>query len=800
MNFQRPVKLAVSWILLTAGGLIICSSVIQAQRQSHFWYFGQNCGIDFNQQPPVAITNSGLISLEGSAAYADPVSGDLLFYTDGLRVWDRDNTLMPSSSDWLPADIKLWPNTASTTQGALVVPHPANGDLFYIFNPGNMTNPQPAGDKELRLHRELSYSLIDMRQAEGRGAIVAHQALTPGRIMTERLCGTAVCDNQTVEYWVLSQDNTSKDIFAFRVARDGVSETAIVSPIGPEFRSIGGGVGQMKLSPNGRLGATVLQFLSQRGPAIGLFRFNPDDGRISSPFIVEMPETSQFYGLSFSPDNSRLYVSTLGGNLYQFSLSSFDAAAVSASAVLVASNADEAFGQLQIAPDRRIYMARMQSDRLYVINFPNRPGLACDFQEHSLTVGADELRQIRLGLPNTMDFIFGEQAGPCPTLKADMSVESICEGSCAEFKDRSTPEPREWRWQFEGGRPAVWDGPEPPPICYDEAGSFAVSLEVRNESGRATTTQSIEVLPRPSLSTGGKQRICEGASVELSVSGGERYEWNPAESLSDAKSANPVAAPEETTLYTVRGWNAAGCVSSATVLVEVRPWAGLRLSLPDTTVTPGEEILLPVNMDVPEAYLPVRIERLRFDLRYGAQILAARGAEGAGVQARRLEGESELLTVEGRDLVIQESPGPVLWLRVIGLISLTSSTEIVFENLEVDFAPVSCLTVEEEGGSVGIHDYCLAYGISFAPRLQIQLQPNPTRDDVQIAVQGTRAGIVRMRLVNSLGRSIVKLIEQAGEGETRNFDFATEELPAGIYFLLVENGGQVRREQLLINR
>ena len=47
------------------------------------------------------------------------------------------------------------------------------------------------------------------------------------------------------------------------------------------------------------------------------------------------------------------------------------------------------------------------------------------------------------------------------------------------------------------------------------------------------------------------QTICPGDSVLLEASGGIAYEWSPSEGLSDSTIANPIATPEETTLYTV---------------------------------------------------------------------------------------------------------------------------------------------------------------------------------------------------------------------------------------------------------
>lgn len=62
--------------------------------------------------------------------------------------------------------------------------------------------------------------------------------------------------------------------------------------------------------------------------------------------------------------------------------------------------------------------------------------------------------------------------------------------------------------------------------------------------------------------------ICQGESVNLSVSGGSSYEWEPSTGLSDPFSASTTATPEMSTTYVVT--SSAGCaVSFDTVVIEV---------------------------------------------------------------------------------------------------------------------------------------------------------------------------------------------------------------------------------------
>src|ERR1051326_8074473 len=86
-----------------------------SQKQTNSWHFGTLAGIDFNSGSPVAINASVLNTNEGCSSACD-ASGILLFYTDGVTVWDKTNTQMPNGNN-LDGD-------ASSTQSALVVPVP----------------------------------------------------------------------------------------------------------------------------------------------------------------------------------------------------------------------------------------------------------------------------------------------------------------------------------------------------------------------------------------------------------------------------------------------------------------------------------------------------------------------------------------------------------------------------------------------------------------------------------------------------------------------------------------------------
>ena len=123
---------------------------IIAQKQTNNWYFGKNAGITFNTNPPSALTDGQLDTWEGCASISDNF-GNLLFYTDGSTIYNKSHTVMPHGTGLM--------GDASSSQSAIIIPHPTSLNLFYVFT-------VPASTTE-----GLRYSLIDMTLDGGLGDV-----------------------------------------------------------------------------------------------------------------------------------------------------------------------------------------------------------------------------------------------------------------------------------------------------------------------------------------------------------------------------------------------------------------------------------------------------------------------------------------------------------------------------------------------------------------------------------------------------------------------------------------------------
>ena len=368
--------------------LITTCSSAQSEHTTH-WYFGNNAGLDFSSGTPVPIGNSGMNVTEGSTAYSDE-NGNLLFYSNGVgvlddiaAVWNRNHQIMPNG---LLTELT---GNATTMQSSIVVPMPGSTTKYYLFTlDGYESYYTPE-------YKGLTYSVIDMSLDNGLGDVTdkAVPITTPAiPFLSEQM--TATQHENGTDYWLILHEsnhinlNTNKFIL-YQISASGIS-APITQHIGIED------------SPGMQ---STLQVSSQ-GNKIAfnweVFDFNNETGVLSNPVA-----TGSWGYREFSRDGRFLYVAKWNGGLYQYDL---DAENVSASVYEV--SAYEDFGQIQIGPDDKIYVA-MQFNGAYqpylsVINNPNQQGAACSLSMNAITLvdGVSDM-----GLPNFIDFVPKDHTG-----------------------------------------------------------------------------------------------------------------------------------------------------------------------------------------------------------------------------------------------------------------------------------------------------------------------------------------------------------------------------------------------------
>lgn len=394
-----------------------------AQNRANIWYFKDGGGLDFNNNPPTVLSNGAIGFSEGTAAISD-TSGSVLFYTEGVTLYDRSHNPMPNGAG-LTGNI-------SSAQGALIVPQPESDSLYYVFYPDQTCGP--AG---------LSYAVVDMSLNNGFGDVI------PGRKnqlllfpTPEKVAAVHHCNG--VDFWISSLRSATDKMYSWLLTKDGLCMCPVISETGIVK---GQAFGSMKFSNNGQW-AVVMEDIqgcinTNRGD---LYTFDNASGEFAFYQTLGISNTGTsssggyYWGASFSPNNQLLYVTTgtggryngpagssLGSAVVQFDL---NAANVMNSAVIVFDDAPNSspcwgsIGSVQLAPNGKIYIGGVCS-RLDVIHDPDSLGTACNYQRQGVTLNAPA----GFGITNFVESYFNNQPPGC-TITGEAMCQIIFEESC----------------------------------------------------------------------------------------------------------------------------------------------------------------------------------------------------------------------------------------------------------------------------------------------------------------------------------------------------------------------------------
>jgi hypothetical protein len=402
----------LSTILLT---LVLFESVsVFAQsnndgKRDYQWLSGytfnnfSNCRIfDFNNQPMVSYSHQTTINLGYTSTNICDTNGQLLFYTNGLKVCDKNGTLMPNG-DSLSNGLYASSNQGLMTglnghQAAIILPMPYYGSKYIIFH-------QRWADTSL-IPTYLLYSIVDMSQNNGLGDVISkNDILINDTIAASGL--TAVRHSNNRDWWLLVPRINHNSFYRILLNPEGVwlegeQEIGKVHLFG-EYSA--------RFSPDGTKYAYAAYcpglFAWPTLHPAELFNFDRSNGTLSDPREFSFYDSIIWiHNIAFSP-NSKLLYASLEKRIYQWDTDSYDIASTS---TIVGEWdgytwgwAPTNFSYCQLAPDNRIYLCST-TPYMHIIDKPDIPGIGCDVIQRYIHFSNDKPI---IGIPNYPDFRLG---------------------------------------------------------------------------------------------------------------------------------------------------------------------------------------------------------------------------------------------------------------------------------------------------------------------------------------------------------------------------------------------------------
>ncbi|MCX6244940.1 MAG: PKD domain-containing protein, partial [Bacteroidetes bacterium] len=524
-----------------------------SQGEWNKWYFGQYAGLDFSSGAPVSINGNAMLAPNATITVSDSL-GNLLFYSHGYRVWNRNNVIM--SNSFLYGDPNL-------DQPVFCVKSISNDSIFYIISvqDSNWAFTHPPG---------IFYSILNMHLDGGLGNIPLGENNHPfpnARHATSKLTGTRHQNNK--DAWIVVRDDSIAGYRSYKITSSGVDIIPVLSLAHAQSPAwCGGNWGDLKISQDGKkiIATYPVDNIAE------YCTFNNQTGNVTSLFRFRLPKylNEDYYPdyCEFSRKANRVYVygKSYNGNwgaLYQYDANLTDSAQFKQSEQLIYFfSPSQIMNGMQLGKDGKIYVSQNYTGSVGVINFPENSGPACGFQYDAIPLNGNLSLE---GLPQFLQ-----------KYKAYVTHNGNCPNKDIGFTSDIWPPADSIRWNF--GDPS--SGPfnistlANPVHSFSSSGNFTVELYVRHNDNRTDTTwHLVTILPAPQPVLGPDRTICNGDSVKLDAGSwmGATYSWdNLATSQYGIGSSQTYTAKADGNYrVTVTGTN--GCSGKDTVLVTVNP-------------------------------------------------------------------------------------------------------------------------------------------------------------------------------------------------------------------------------------
>ncbi len=415
--------------LLLVAVMILSSTAVRAQyfnQTAHFiksnsnWIFGHDASLQF-QNGGGRIGHMPGFSAISSASVSSPATGELLFYSDGRKVYNKNHDVMLNGDSISPEE---FPKVGS--QSVCIVPMIDSPDMYYLFH---------LEDGDIftgHVGYNFYYSVIDMTGDNGLGSVVPHRRA----ILIDSCLSSSVIavPGNNCDIWLLTHNypnpSTKTDtpaFHAYHITMSGIDKGPVVSQTGTQIDNPpgppSGGLNpdplaykhiHLAISPDRSqvaLGAWDGNFGSlwpdgPLGPISGgapydtlypghsinihsagalACKFDPNTGQVSGALFIR--DYGSCGSVCFSPDNSKLYVyaegpsrvMNIGASIQQYDMTIWDSAIIVRSAQTIAASNTSTLC-LKLYNDT-IYIGGMSAEHIGRINQPDLPGALCNYQD-----------------------------------------------------------------------------------------------------------------------------------------------------------------------------------------------------------------------------------------------------------------------------------------------------------------------------------------------------------------------------------------------------------------------------------
>jgi len=419
----------IVYVILAIGNLA-AQPAYEDRKRDYNWVVGypelgpnssdySNIQMNFDEETLTLIDIGDVKGIDYTFTAMSDTSGQLLFYTNGVWVFNRLHQNM------LPADTTLSPGYWADQsidigypiqQDAIALPNPANKNQYYLIHQGFNQYVNYSGGYCGDI---MYYTLIDMSLNNGLGGIVTfNQVLANGRFNPGNIQACRHANGR--DWWLFYMDCARLHYYSILIDDKGFHAQTPQQFTG-RFLSA---YGQSKFSPDGTRYAQYYSYAWMDG-FLNLYNFDRCAGTLDRVFAQDsFPSEGIGTGLEFSPNSRYMYVSDRN-YVYQYDTWMPNIEAARDTIAAYDGYLDQGFWGLDfngatLAPDGKIYIANATSTHfMHVINHPDSSGVGCGLVQRQLELPVWYYRTS----PNFPNFRLGALSGSaCDTLDFNVAV------------------------------------------------------------------------------------------------------------------------------------------------------------------------------------------------------------------------------------------------------------------------------------------------------------------------------------------------------------------------------------------
>lgn len=467
-------KIKISFLLALLSFTQLCSSQILRTKN---WHFGYNTSLIFEKD--TVIVDTSAIHSDESCTSISNVQGNLLLYSDGVSVWNKNHRVIGNGTGLL--------GHQSSSRGSVLLPFENKDSIFYLF-----TTDYQGNSNGLRYSKILNLGNDSFYIVSKNNRLHSSVAEPIG----------AINHQDNIRQWIIVRQFNGYNYFAFLLGRDGVIDCPTISKstvyIGKSTNPVSA-QNHLTLSPNGNLVANAYYWLHK----VELSQFNRNKGIVSNSILmnnIRLPT-----GLAFSNNNQYLYVLERDYNIIQVKMKNYYDNQVSKGMFIID---NVYYNKVALNPTIHGQMLMIQQGAQFFgkIEFPNKADSACNYILEGLPLGKVIWRY---GLPN-----FNVSYFNAPSL--DFSYEHNCQTNEYSFTAKDSFASTDYQWRFTNKQIDITKTGKKVNQKLVDGGTWEIRLIASNSQSSDTLIKNIEMFPIVKDDFLGKDTsLCAGEAVSI---------------------------------------------------------------------------------------------------------------------------------------------------------------------------------------------------------------------------------------------------------------------------------------------